>query len=555
MNFWELLTDIGMLLCASLILGGIAIRLGLSPLIGYLLAGMFLGGPGSIDLVQSPKEIEAIAELGVSLLLFSLGLEFSWSKIKSLSSNIIKSGILQVTLTPLIGFGACFALGLDYKICILIGLIFTLSSTATVFRTLIDLREVDSRHGRNATATLLFQDIAVIPFTIIISSLAATQLSSAKETNVVFIILGALALIVGLYLLLNKIAAPVLNIFSLESNREMAILLAIITSIGSAWAAHSLGISPAVGAFIAGMLLGSSPFATQIRADISPLRIIFLTLFFGAAGMVADPVWIANNFAMVVMLTLGIMFFKTIFSFFIFKFCKNTTAMSIASALCISQIGEFAFVLSSLAKEVNILNDSLNQIIISVTIISLFITPFIINSAAHIGLVIESVLTKQKILKHDIEELSNKSHKPEIFIFGFGPAGNEVARYIKKLKLLPDDVLVIDLNKDCLEDALSYGFQAGIGDVRHIEVLQHYGLSNAKLVVITTPSHESTIKAIDNVRRIAPNAHIIIRSQYQANIESFKNAGAHTIINEELALGKELGKALQTFLKSNQRLD
>lgn len=546
MHFWQLLTDIGILLGSSLLLGAIAIRLKLSPIIGYLIAGMVLGGPGSLQLIKSPLEIEAIAELGVSLLLFSLGLEFSWGKIKSLPLKIIRGGALQILLTPLFFLAVSSLCGLDIKIAILAGLIFTLSSTATVLRTFNDLAEIDSQHGRNSTAVLLLQDIAVIPFTMIVSFISVhNAVANEFQNNFLFTIGAAVLLVLGLYIFLNKIAGPALSLFSLNNNREMAILLAIIISIGSAWTAYQIGISPSVGAFIAGMLLGSSSFATQITADIAPLRILFLTLFFGSAGMLADPVWVFNNFALVILLSVAVILSKTLISSVIFSLSGHSIAISVASAVSIAQIGEFAFVLSNIAKDSSLLSNDWSQLVVSVTIVSLFFTPFMIKFAPRIGLKVQQFFNNKKSGKaFDAEVLS--SNPARIYVIGYGPAGREVTRQLKDSYL--DEIAIMDLTKDSLDSAELEGFKTYMGDVRQLDVLQHSGLELAHLVIITIPSYDAVLTTIDNIKRLAPTAHIIVRSRYQIYEQSFHEAGAHEIVNEEFTVGEKLGRTAVSYL-------
>jgi CPA2 family monovalent cation:H+ antiporter-2 len=548
MHFWQLLTDIGILLGSSLLLGAIAIRLKLSPIIGYLIAGMVLGGPDSLQLIKSPLEIEAIAELGVSLLLFSLGLEFSWDKIKSLPLKIIRGGALQILLTPLFFLTVSSLCGLDIKIAILAGLIFTLSSTATVLRTFNDLAEIDSQHGRNSTAVLLLQDIAVIPFTMIVSFISVhNAVANEFQNNFLFTIGAAVVLVLGLYIFLNKIAGPALSLFSLNNNREMAILLAIIISIGSAWTAYQIGISPSIGAFIAGMLLGSSSFATQITADIAPLRILFLTLFFGSAGMLADPVWVFNNFALVILLSVAVILSKTLISSVIFSLSGHSIAISVASAVSIAQIGEFAFVLSNIAKDSSLLSNDWSQLVVSVTIVSLFFTPFMIKFAPRIGLKVQQFLNNKKSGEvFDAEVLS--SNPARIYVIGYGPAGREVTRQLKDLYL--DEIAIMDLTKDSLDSAEPEGFKTYMGDVRQLEVLQHSGLELANLVIITIPSYDAVLTTIDNIKRLAPTAHIIVRSRYQIYEQSFHEAGAHEIVNEEFTVGEKLGRTAVSYLLS-----
>ena len=546
MHFWQLLTDIGILLGSSLLLGAIAIRLKLSPIIGYLIAGMVLGGPGSLQLIKSPLEIEAIAELGVSLLLFSLGLEFSWDKIKSLPLKIIRGGALQILLTPLFFLAVSSLCGLDIKIAILAGLIFTLSSTATVLRTFNDLAEIDSQHGRNSAAVLLLQDIAVIPFTMIVSFISVNNaVANEFQNNFLFTIGAAVVLVLGLYVFLNKIAGPALSLFSLNNNREMAILLAIIISIGSAWTAYQIGISPSIGAFIAGMLLGSSSFATQITADIAPLRILFLTLFFGSAGMLADPVWVFNNFALVILLSVAVIFSKTLISSVIFSLSGHSIAISVASAISIAQIGEFAFVLSNIAKDSSLLSNDWSQLVVSVTIVSLFFTPFMIKFAPRIGLKVQQFLNNKKSGKaFDAEVLS--PNPARIYVIGYGPAGREVTRQLKDSYI--NEIAIMDLTKDSLDSAELEGFKTYMGDVRQLDVLQHSGLELANLVIITIPSYDAVLTTIDNIKRLAPTAHIIVRSRYQIYEQSFHEAGAHEIVNEEFTVGEKLGRTAVSYL-------
>jgi CPA2 family monovalent cation:H+ antiporter-2 len=507
---------------------------------------MVLGGPGSLQLIKSPLEIEAIAELGVSLLLFSLGLEFSWGKIKSLPLKIIRGGALQILLTPLFFLAVSSLCGLDIKIAILAGLIFTLSSTATVLRTFNDLAEIDSQHGRNSTAVLLLQDIAVIPFTMIVSFISVHNAVANKfQNNFLFTIGASVVLVLGLYVFLNKIAGPALSLFSLNNNREMAILLAIIISIGSAWTAYQIGISPSVGAFIAGMLLGSSSFATQITADIAPLRILFLTLFFGSAGMLADPVWVFNNFALVILLSVAVILSKTLISSVIFSLSGHSIAISVASALSIAQIGEFAFVLSDIAKDSSLLSNDWSQLVVSVTIVSLFFTPFMIKFAPRIGLKVQQFLNNKKSGEvFDAEVLS--SNPARIYVIGYGPAGREVTRQLKDSYL--DEIAIMDLTKDSLDSAELEGFKTYMGDVRQLEVLQHSGLELAHLVIITIPSYDAVLTTIDNIKRLAPTAHIIVRSRYQIYEQSFHEAGAHEIVNEEFTVGEKLGRTAVSYL-------
>jgi len=544
MDSWNFLSDIVMLLGLSLVFGGISIRLGLSPIIGYLSAGMLLAGLGDSYILKSQNQIETISELGVSLLLFSLGLEFSWQKIKSLPARILKAGFLQILITPVIFLIVLKTFSFDIKTALVLGLIITLSSTATVIRSLIEKAEIDSQHGRSSMAVLLMQDIAVIPFTIIVSSLNSQQ-ELCLEFGLIKTVFIAIALILLTYYFLNQVASRVLGIFSLENNREMAILLAITLAIGSAWISHQIGLSPAIGAFIAGMLLGSSPFAIQITADVAPLKILFLTLFFSSAGISADPIWIFDNFFLVLVVSLTIMLIKFLISSFVFRMSNNSIPTSVATSVCIAQIGEFAFVLGGIAQKFNVISSDIYLMIVSVTIFTLFITPSLIQIAPRLGLRVYKLLVQNSKIVID-KHKTHQVYQQDIFIFGFGPAGMEIFEHLKEKH--SSRICVFDLSQNSIKTAQQLGLKAQIGDVRQIDVLKHHGLEQAVLVIITIPSFDAALRAIDNVKKIAPNAQIMVRSRYQLHYSGFVNAGAHEIVNEEATVGDHLGQRALGYL-------
>lgn len=298
MELWIILGNIVVLLGASLLMGGLFSRFGQSPMVGYLLAGMMLGGPGSIHAVSSEHEIEAIAELGVALLLFSLGLEFSLDRLKKVGAKPLLGGAAQVVLTVLLASAVALPFGLAASEAVAIGAMVALSSTVVVLRILMERGEMEMPHGRSSLGVLLTQDMAVVPLALLMTFLGGEGAAADIAWGIGKLLLMAGGLVVGL-ILLNKVAVLALDTLSLYRNRELTMVFAVVAGLGAAWASHYVGISPALGAFVAGMLLGSSAFATQIRADVSPLRVVLLTLFFGAAGMVANPIWILGNWHIV----------------------------------------------------------------------------------------------------------------------------------------------------------------------------------------------------------------------------------------------------------------
>jgi CPA2 family monovalent cation:H+ antiporter-2 len=289
MEIWQVITEILLLLGVAFVFGFLAQWLKQSAVIGYLIAGGLLG-----PIMFSRHVVSGVAELGVSLLLFSIGLEFSFRRFKSMGSVALAGGTLQVLATMLV-FGFLFSLRFPFRTALVLGAMVALSSTAVVLRILIDRTEIDSIRGRNALGILLVQDMAVVPLVLLVA-----MLSHGGDLGDIFIriaqtVAAALGLVITFYLLFYHLIPRVLLTRGLFSNRELVVLLTIVMALGSTWLAHALGLSPALGAFLAGMLLAESPFAGQIRSDIGSLRTLFVTLFFTSIGMLANPGWFIAN--------------------------------------------------------------------------------------------------------------------------------------------------------------------------------------------------------------------------------------------------------------------
>ncbi len=545
MDIWILLSDIVLLLAACLVFGGVFSRLGQSPLVGYLLAGMVLGGPGSLHLVRAEHEIENIAELGVSLLLFSLGLEFSVSRLRSLGPVPLVGGVLQVVLSLAASAAAAMAFGSEMREAVAIGAMVALSSTTVVLRTLMDRQELETPYGSNSLAVLLVQDIAVVPLAILITLLAGGEDPAQMMINVGRVVGVATALVLGLYILLNFVAYYALGTLELARNRELTILLSVVTGLGSAWAAHKAGISPALGAFVAGMFLGSSPFATQVRADVSPLRIVLLTLFFGSAGMVADPMWIANNFLLLVLTITAYLFLKFVVITAIFVVLGTLVETAVTTALCLAQIGEFAFVLGRVAHESQVLSDEIYNLFISATIISLFLSPYLVSHARVVSRFLVGFLPKRF---HSVpEEEGSQTVYPDVVIVGFGPAGQIAGALAHERGLVTS---VIDINRSNIAKANELGMLGHVGDAGTVEVLEHSHASHARAVIVTLPSKRASITVADLIREIAPQAHIIVRSRHQRDCQEILASGADVVFDDEQEVGQQIGNHLCSWIET-----
>jgi len=553
-DLWSSLLDVIILLAAALVLGAIFERFRQSAILGYLLAGTLLG-PNALHWISNEESVKTLAELGVALLLFTIGLEFSWGRLRRMGRTALGGGIAQVIITMVVACGAAYGLGLDIKPALTIGAVIALSSTASVLRILMARSEIESVHGRFALGILLVQDMAVVPLVIMVSLMSGHGANDSASGNIFLKLLLAAVLFSGFYLLFNYIVPAVLGTHMMQKNRDLPILLAIVVGLGSAWSAHNLGFSPALGAFIAGMLLGESPFATQIRSDISSLRTLLLTLFFSSIGMLANPAWMMSNWMAIVTLVFAIIVGKATIVWLVLRFFGKTHTNAIRSGLCLAQVGEFSFVLLAAATiattdsaTVSIITDEVFNLIVSATLLSLFLTPYLIAGATPISATIVRFLEKSRLAKPSLLEQSHPTLilQEHIIVVGFGPAGKEVCETLNEQR---SSVTILDLNSNAVHSARNRGFNAHIGDARQAEVLQHAHITTAATIVITLPDPTAVRSIVELARGLAPGVHIIARARYHIYRWELQIAGADVVVDEEqqvgLQLAKELGEHMQ----------
>ncbi|MGE0199888.1 MAG: cation:proton antiporter [Candidatus Melainabacteria bacterium] len=544
MDGWSLLLDLLLLLIGSVTLGTLFARFGQSPLIGYLLAGICLqafGHTGQLAGPQTQKQLHTLAELGISTLLFSIGLEFSWQHLKSLGRARLLAGFYQVFCTLVVVALIGRLTGISWTAALFVGAMVSLSSTACVLRVFLDKGEVDSPAGRNALAILLVQDLAVVPLGILLSVVASPVASLSGMTDtLVHIALMAALLGVALFLVTQVVGVWLLSTPTLTRNRELGVLFAAVLGLAAAWSAHQIGISPALGAFLAGMFLGSSPFAAQVRADVSSLRILLLTLFFVSAGMAADATWIITHWPWVLGGSLGLIVLKSLITGGVLRLQGQSLGVSAVTALSLAQVGEFAFVLGQMGVEEGSLDPWTYQLMISLTIVSLFVSPTLMQLAVPLGDRLNRL--EGVLLPGDAGALQNPGSHP-VIIIGFGPAGQLAAQ---PCQALAQRVLVMDLNQEARQRADRLGFDSMVGDATHPELLAHVITPATRLIVITVPAVLTNLAVLETARTLAPQAHIVIRSRNLIHTEAFRRAGADVVYDDETAIGEQLRNHLET---------
>ena len=481
---WDLLLETLILLAAAMVLGVLAESLRQSAVVGYLIAGTLVG-PGALGWVGDQDSIYGIAELGVALLLFTIGLEFSLPQLIQLGRVPLISGPLQVLLTVVLGAGLACLVGLPPGESVVVGSMMALSSTACVVRVLRDRAELDSQFGRTALGVLLIQDAAVVPLVFIVTALSSGGSLHQIAGRMLFLVGLAAALIGVFYLLFSQMMPRVLVMSTWRRNRDLPVLLTVCMAGGAAWSAHALQLSPALGAFLAGVLLAVSPYATQIQADVQPLRSVLVTLFIAAIGMFGDVDWFVQHIGIVAVALVAIVGLKLLIVTVLTWAARLPLQFAVATGCCLAQIGEFSFVLAMIvrgdAAERSVMSEPVFQAMVSATLLSLFATPYLIAAGPRWGSRLERELRRYGAWTRAAETpaatagltaaaAAAAAPADVILILGFGPAGQRVAEEL--LAAHRDRLVVVDLNIDNIAVAHRYGILAHVGDATQTDILE-----------------------------------------------------------------------------------
>ncbi len=503
MDAWDTLLDVIILLSAALVLGSIAEHLGQRAIMGYLLAGMFVG-PNVLGWVTAGDESYLLAELGAALLLFTIGLEFSFRRLLSLGSRTYAAGAAQILLTGVLGYLASLLAGLGQSAAIALGAAVSLSSTAFVIKLLQDRSQMDSPQGRTAVGILLLQDVAVVPLILLVASLSGDGGLGGSLLLLGQRLLYAALGVVLFYLILTYLLPRVLGARHIAQNRELPILLAVLVALGSTWAAHSAQLNPAMGAFVAGLILAESPFAVQIRSDIAALRTLLVTLFFAAIGMFGHPAWAFENIGLVSLVVLLVLFGKMALIWSILRALRYPNGVALATGLSLAQIGEFSFVVATVARTGGIFEAEVFRLILTVTVITLLVTPYLVGLAPRLA----GKANRRGAAKSTTSEepLPVEAH---VVIVGYGSAGEAAARALREGGV--QEIKVIDVDPGLGRVEVPEGVQFILGDATQAEVLEHAGVASAQSVIVTTSDPDTTQAIVELVGFLAPSVEVIAR--------------------------------------------
>ncbi len=538
MNQWDFLFQIVMLLGLAMLCGILAQRLRQNAVIGYLVAGIILG-PRTFGIVKDPESVEVLAELGVALLLFTIGLEFSWRRLREFGKSAALLGALQIFVTIAVGSVFATIMGLPPQAAFVCGAALAMSSTAVVLRLLIERAELDSPHGRNALSILLMQDLAVVPLLIMVSVFADGASGTGALEELGLSLLKSVALIATFFVVIRFVLPAIITQASTAQNRDLPVVLAIAVSLGCSWSAHAVGLSPVLGAFAAGILLADLEFAEQIRADVMPLRAAFVTLFFASIGMLAAvPSGLGIFYAVVLALLIFVLKCAVITG--IALLLRKTLKVALRTGIVLAQIGEFSFVLAQIAVGKGVLSGELFDLLLTSAVLMLLLTPYMIQYAGPFSRWLADHLTASSRQRMAIGRFERHSELAQIrgrvIVIGFGPAGQAVCRALKG-EAIPYFILETNFATVSLSRVHE---PIEIGDATQPEILEHAGVRHAAAVVVSIPDPGISRIVISQCRLIAPGVPVLVRARYSLFANTLRDAGASTIVDEEHVVGETL---------------
>jgi len=530
----EYLIDIILLLSAAVIVVPLfqALRLGAIP--GFLVAGTVLG-PSGLGYIENFDEIAHLAELGVVLLLFIIGIEINPSRLWKMKGLVLGLGTLQVLITGgLITVIAHEFLDSSWKVSLLIGSALALSSTAFVLQLLTDRKMLSSEYGRPSVAVLLLQDLAVIPLLAFVSLMAAPELTIAED---VFLALAEALVILFLIIIAARyILNPLLNLLVRFGSPEIFTASALLLVLGTALAMESIGLSMAMGAFIAGLLIADSSYRHQIIAEIQPFRGLLLGLFFMTMGMSLDLDLFLDNPLVLLSVVVVLMAVKFITLWPLSRLFGIQQKASISVALLLAQSGEFALVLFALAYGMGLLDELLFQHLLIVVMLSMLATPALERLAHRIFLASGRSITT--IPDIDIGEAVQDA-RPVILV-GFGRMGHRIG-YIMELMKVP--YVAIDRDASVVDRERAEGKSVYFGDAQRPEVLRVAGAADAPLVIISIDDLEATEQVVSSLHSAFPDMPIFARGHDLGKCRDLKALGAHFTVSETLEASAELARA------------
>lgn len=510
-------------------------RLNVPSLVGFLIAGAIVG-PYGVGLVKDTHLIEILAEIGVILLLFTIGIEFSLKKLLAMRRALLGGG-LQVLLTVLLSSALSYLVTYDIRKSVFIGFLVALSSTAIILKMLADRGETDTPHGRMMVGILIFQDLCVVPMMLLVPLLAEMDV---KAMDILTRIFKAVFIVSAVLVGARWVIPYLLNQIVKTRMRELFIITIILLIFSIAFITSGAGLSLALGAFLAGLAISESEYSYQAISDILPLKEIFMALFLVSIGMLFNMQYLIDNPFRIVLVVFAVLAIKLLTGSLSVLLNNYPLRVGIHTGVGLAQIGEFSFVLALSGRTAGLIGDELYQVFLSASVITMFFTPFALKYASPIS----SWLSSLKILKwldradRDYPMKASSVRKEDhVILIGFGLNGRNLARVLRSAEI---PYVVLELNSETVNTMKKKGEPIYYGDGASAEILHKMGIKKARMLVIAISDPVATRRIVSIAKMENPDIYIIVRTRYLSEVEELKRLGAEEVIPEEFETSIEI---------------
>lgn len=507
-------------------------RLGIPTIVGFLVTGIIIG-PHGFKLITEVGTVELLAQVGVVMLLFTIGLELSFAKLRNVGREAVIGGGLQIIFTTAIVIAIARIFSQPFPNALLFGFIIAQSSTAIILKILSDRGEMDSSHGRLCMGIVIVQDIAVVPMVILLQHIGKSEgiTSPAIINTLLTAVLAVSIILVAAYFLVPRILYHVVRL----RNREVFIITALFLCLGIAWLTSTAGLSLAIGAFIAGIVISESEYSHQIVADVLPFRDVFSSLFFISIGMLLEFDYFLSHLSYIFPVVLAIIILKILIIVGIGRIIRYPLRLTMIVGIGLSSIGEFSFVLMKTGEEYGILSGEMYQTFIASSILTMFAVPFLFEKSHGIAMMFARIFGAKEI--SSAEPAPKKGLLNHVIIAGYGLNGQNTASVLKATGI---EYIILDINTDRINKAKKGKQRALFGDISHPEILKKAGIKQARVIVFAISDPVTTRMGLKAAKDINPLVYAIVRTRYIGEVEALYKLGADQVISEEFETSVEI---------------
>jgi len=527
----EFMIDITIVLALAAVVLYFCLRMKIPTIVAFLVAGM-LAGPHGLRLVSSPEHVENLAEVGVLLLLFTIGIEFSLEKLISSQRYVLLGGSLQMLLTIGAFFGMAFLFGTPWNQSLFLGFLFCLSSTAIVLQLFQDSNQLESFHGKVSVSILIFQDIAIVPLILVLPWMTGKKFALYDLLDLLTGIIVVSVVIVASRRFIPRLIGKVVH----TRNRELFLLFIIVVCFITAFITYKVGLSLALGAFLAGLVISESEFSLEAMTNILPLKKIFTSIFFISVGMLLNIGFLTSHPLQVISLSISVMTLKILIMILVGTLLQLPKRSVWITALALCQVGEFAFVLAGQGS--GLLSGHLYQMFLSVSVISMGLSPFIINAAPKIAARFSAAGIVEENKDRKAVEIEHKVNLHDhVVIVGYGMNGRNVARAARDAKI---PYVIIDFNPETYRKEKLKRENFIYGDASNHEVLTRANIQQARIAVVAIHDPIATEMIVFAIRSLNPKVRLIVRTRFMHEIDVLRKLGADEVIPEEFETSIEI---------------